>query len=109
MLSALCICITLTLSFILGSACFPNFSWESKDKVNTSVLGHLIENLFIRSYEVINVAFIGTKAAFLYAEKISLQDFLFSYIQVILVTTLIWSFIILIILKAPLWKGWKIK
>ncbi|MEI4679946.1 hypothetical protein WAG13_32240, partial [Bacillus cereus] len=109
LLSALCICITLTLSFILGSACFPNFSWESKDKVNTSVLGHLIENLFIRSYEVINVAFIGTKAAFLYAEKISLQDFLFSYIQVILVTTLIWSFIILIILKAPLWKGWKIK
>ncbi|EKS8355346.1 hypothetical protein QC466_005206 [Bacillus cereus] len=109
LLSALCICITLTLSFILGSACFPNFSWESKDKVNTSVLGHLIENLFIRSYEVINVAFIGTKAAFLYAEKISLQNFLFSYIQVILITTLIWSFIILVILKAPLWKGWKIK
>ncbi|MEK4502818.1 hypothetical protein [Bacillus sp. FSL R12-0069] len=109
LLSAFCVCIVVTLSFILGSVCFPNFRWESKDKVNTSVLGHLTENIFIRSYEVINIAFIGTKSAFLYAKKILLQDFLFSYIQLILVTTSIWSVIILIILKAPLWKGWKVK
>lgn len=109
LLSALCICLTVTLSFILGSACFPDFNWESKDKVNTSILGHLTENLFIRSYEVINIAFIGTKVAFLYAGKIEIQDFLYSYIQVILITTLIWNVIILIILRAPLWKGWKFK
>lgn len=108
-ISAFCICLTGTLSFLVGSVCFPNFTWESKDQINTSFLGHVTENVFIRSYEIINISFIGVKVVFLFAGKITLSIFLFSFLKIIAITTVIWCSIIFFILKAPLWKGWKIK
>ncbi|MES5943657.1 MULTISPECIES: hypothetical protein [unclassified Bacillus cereus group] len=108
-ISAFCICLTGTLSFLIGSVCFPNFTWESKDQINTSFLGHVTENIFIRSYEMINISFIGVKVVFLFAEKITLSIFLLSFLKIIAITTVIWCLIIFLILKAPLWKGWKVK
>ncbi|QHZ49498.1 hypothetical protein [Paenibacillus larvae] len=107
--SAFCISLTSTLSFIVGSVCFPNFGWENKDQINTSLLGHITESAFILVYDLINVNFVGVKAAFLYAEKINVQDFLMSSFQCLLLTTAVWNVLIIIILRTPVWKGWKIK
>lgn len=107
--SAFCISLTSTLSFIVSSVCFPNFGWEDKDQINTSLLGHVTESAFILIYVLINISFVGAKAAFLYAEKIAVQDFLMSSFLCLLLTTAIWNVLLILILRSPVWKGWKIK
>lgn len=107
--SAFCISLTLTLSFIVGSVCFPNFGWENKDQINTSLLGSISESVLFLFYDFINISFVGVKAALLYAEKISEQDFLISSLQCLLLTTAVWNVLLILILRTPVWKGWKIK
>lgn len=107
--SAFCISLTLTLSFIVGSVCFPNFGWENKDQINTSLLGSITQSVPIVFYNIINVSFVGAMAAFLYVEKISEQDFLISSLQCLLLTTAVWNVLLILILRTPVWKGWKIK
>ncbi|AQR78933.1 hypothetical protein BXP28_18415 [Paenibacillus larvae subsp. larvae] len=99
----------MTLSFIVGSVCFPNFGWENKDQINTSLLGSISESVLFLFYDFINISFVGVKAALLYAEKISEQDFLISSLQCLLLTTAVWNVLLILILRTPVWKGWKIK
>ncbi|MFB1052279.1 hypothetical protein [Paraliobacillus sp. JSM ZJ581] len=108
-ISAVCICLISVLSFILGSASFPNFHWESEEKINTSILGHIIQSIFTGLYGLINFTIIATNTSYLYAKKITLDTFLNEYIYINLVLTFVFGILIIIILQAPLWKGWKIK
>lgn len=108
LLSSFCVTLISSLSFLVGNACFPNFRWETQDQINTSIPGYITENIFIRIYQVIIISFLGAYVAFLYAEKITISNFILNSLITFSISTLIWALIIFLTLRAPLWKGWKL-
>lgn len=107
LLSSVCIPIVMAMSFLAGNACFPNFKWETQDQINTSLPGYITENIFLRVFQVVIISIIGANTAFLFAQKITVQDFIILSLETIIITGFIWVLLLFLILRAPLWKGWK--
>ncbi|WP_018665027.1 hypothetical protein [Heyndrickxia acidiproducens] len=107
LLSTFCISFISSMSFLVGNACFPNFKWETEDQINTSIPGYITENIFSKVFQIIIISISGTNTVFLFAQKITIQDFIVNNIELFTISTLIWAIILFFILRAPLWKGWK--
>ncbi|WP_324698899.1 hypothetical protein [Geobacillus icigianus] len=106
--SLLLISIVSSLSFLVANVIFPRFDWEDESRIGTSDKANILESIILRIYELINITVFGTSGAFLYAHRLNEQTFFQYSIGCILLTSLSWSVILLIVMRYPWWKGWKI-
>lgn len=107
-ISLLLISIVSSLSFLVANVIFPRFDWEDESRIGTSDKANILESIISRIYELINITALGTSGVFLYANRLNESTFFQYSIGCILLTSLFWIVILLIVMRYPWWKGWKI-
>ncbi|MGG3573692.1 hypothetical protein ABES80_14605 [Bacillus gobiensis] len=107
-ISLILISIVSSLSFLTGSVIYPRFDWDDESRIGTSSKANLLESIILRIYELLNITIMSTIGVFLYSQRLSENEFLQYSVGCIFATSLLWTVILVFVLRYPWWKGWKV-